>query len=411
MHLALFLSGLAGGGAQRRMLTLARGFAERGHDLDLVVAQDDGPFRALVPASANLVALDSRPARWPGIRGRRALRVTAATVALAAYLRDAGPDLLLSTSNAANFAALSAGALSRAGVPIATCVNIHLSAATERLRAPWRALLRRLLGRLYGAADLVIANSRGIAADMATLGVAPDRIVTICNPVDIDGVRRQAAAQPVPPWPGPANLPVILAVGKLKRQKDFRTLIKAFARLRARRPARLVILGEGEQRDRLLALAHELGVAADIYLPGFVDNPFPWMARASVFVLSSAWEGFSNALLEALACGCPVVSTDCDSGPREILQDGAYGRLVPVGADALLAEAIIEVLDAPPRPEWQRAGAAVFAVDAAVDRYLDVLAGVGNATKPETPLIVPSAPLVDAEYRGNASGIECGPIR
>jgi glycosyltransferase involved in cell wall biosynthesis len=141
------------------------------------------------------------------------------------------------------------------------------------------------------------------------------------------------------------------------------------------RPARLVILGEGEDRDRLERLARELGVAADTALPGFVTNPFAWMARAAVFAHSSAWEGFANVLCEALTCGCPVVSTDCPGGASEILDHGAIGPLVPVGDDRALADAILALLSDPPDPEPLRASFARFSVDAAVDRYLNVLLG------------------------------------
>jgi glycosyltransferase involved in cell wall biosynthesis len=153
-------------------------------------------------------------------------------------------------------------------------------------------------------------------------------------------------------------------------QKDFPTLLKAFARVRAVREARLVILGEGKKRIELETLAQELGVAAEVDLPGWVDNPFAWMARAAVFVLSSAYEGLPGVLIQALACGCPVVSTDCPSGPAEILAGGTYGPLVPVGDDQALANAIFAVLSAPPDRDRLRARAAMFSMDRAVDQYL-----------------------------------------
>ncbi len=156
--------------------------------------------------------------------------------------------------------------------------------------------------------------------------------------------------------------------------------MKAFARVRAVRPARLVILGEArkeEEREALLTLANTLGVVEDVALPGYVDNPLPYMARASVFVLSSVREGFGNVLVEAMACGCPVVSTECPSGPAEILENGAYGPLVPVGDDAALADAILSLLDDPPDRDRLRARSMAFGLDAAVDAYLDILSGHG----------------------------------
>jgi glycosyltransferase involved in cell wall biosynthesis len=165
---------------------------------------------------------------------------------------------------------------------------------------------------------------------------------------------------------------VILGVGRLTRQKDFFTLVRAFAELRRRRRARLIILGEGEDRAGLEALVAELGLGDDVALPGFRDNAPGYMARSSLFVLSSAWEGLPTVLIEALAVGTRVVSTDCPSGPREILQDGRLGALVPVGDAPALAKAMEDALDRadPPLPSEDLA---VFTLDAAVDHYLRLI--------------------------------------
>jgi glycosyltransferase involved in cell wall biosynthesis len=171
-------------------------------------------------------------------------------------------------------------------------------------------------------------------------------------------------------------LPVILAVGRLTKAKDYPTLFRAFSLVRQVRPAKLLVLGEGEERSNLERLAIELGIQNDVSMSGFVDNPFAFMAKASVFVLSSAWEGFGNVLVEALACGCPVVATDCPSGPREILDNGRYGRLVPVGDHEALAKAILETLDNPDFPadrQTRLQRAMEFSVDVAIDRYMKVL--------------------------------------
>jgi glycosyltransferase involved in cell wall biosynthesis len=190
---------------------------------------------------------------------------------------------------------------------------------------------------------------------------------------ELEGLARAPVAHP---WFAGEGPPVLLGAGRFVAQKDFSTLLEAFARVRAVRPARLMILG-GSKRPvrerRLRALAEHLGVGADVALPGLVANPFACMARASAFVLSSRWEGLPGVLIEAMACGCPVVSTDCPSGPREILAGGMYGPLVPVGDAAALAEAILRVLAAPPDRVRLRARAAQFSVERAVDRYLAVL--------------------------------------
>jgi len=381
-HLALFLSGLSGGGAQRRMLTLAGAFAARGHRVDVVVPRSRGPFAAQLSPAVRLVALEPLAGRLPCIGSRRPLLVLAAVPALVSYLRREWPDAVLSTSTAANLACACARGLAGSDTPVVLSANIHLSAAIARRARPWRPVLRWLARRTYSRADAVIAISGGVADDLArAAGVPHQRVHAIHNPVSIDEIRNRARAPLDHPWLAPSEPPVLLAVGKLAPQKDYPTLLRAFARVRAARHARLVILGEGPQRSKLARLARRLGIASDVALRGFEPNPHAWMARASVFVLSSAWEGFSNALAEALACDCPVVSTDCPSGPAEILDGGAFGPLCPVGDDRALAGAILRVLETPLSRDALRARAATFSVDAAADRYLEVLLGACRAAR------------------------------
>jgi glycosyltransferase involved in cell wall biosynthesis len=233
--------------------------------------------------------------------------------------------------------------------------------------------------RWFGEADAVIAVSGAIAEDIAQhTGVARHRIRTIYNPTFTGDLVDKASAPLDHPWFERGCPPVILGVGRLAAQKDFPALLRAFAAVRGRRPARLVILGEGRLRRELMTLAHSLGIAADMDMPGYVSNPLAWMSRASVFVLSSTCEGLPGVLIEAMAAGCPVVSTDCPSGPAEILENGAYGRLVPVGDHLALAEAIAATLDAPHDPQRLRRRAADFSVTGAVDAYLDVLSQVAR---------------------------------
>lgn len=188
-----------------------------------------------------------------------------------------------------------------------------------------------------------------------------------------DALARQ---EPNHPWLRVGRPGVVLAAGRLAPEKDFATLLRAFARVRAKRPLRLVILGEGRERPRLTPLAEALGVNADVAMPGTVANPFAFMRRASAFVLSSRHEGLGNVLIEALACGCPVASTDCAAGPAEILDHGRFGPLVPVGDDAALAAAIEGLLDRPPDRSRLRDRGRAFAVDAAADAYRDLLIDV-----------------------------------
>jgi glycosyltransferase involved in cell wall biosynthesis len=194
------------------------------------------------------------------------------------------------------------------------------------------------------------------------------------NPVVTPELTSKAAEALDHPWFGAGEPPVVLGVGRFKKQKDFATLIRAFDRVRRKRVARLLILGEGPYRASLEALIAELGLSDQVMLPGFASNPFAYMARAGVFVLSSAWEGMPGALIQAIACGAPVVATDCESGPREILQGGRYGRLVPVGDPAALAEAIQATLEEPRAPVPLEA-VERFTRSAAVSGYLEVLRG------------------------------------
>jgi glycosyltransferase involved in cell wall biosynthesis len=234
-----------------------------------------------------------------------------------------------------------------------------------------------MMRRLYPKADRIVAVSQGVADDLISLLNLPhEKVTVIYNPIVTPELFEQAK-QPVScSWFEQNRLPVILAVGRLTKAKDYPTLFRAFSLVRQVRPAKLLVLGEGEERSNLERLAIELGIQNDVSMSGFVDNPFAFMAKASVFVLSSAWEGLPTVLIEALSCGCPVVATDCRSGPREILDNGRYGRLVPVGDHEALAKAILETLDNPDFPadrQTRLQRAMEFSVDAAVDKYLKVL--------------------------------------
>jgi glycosyltransferase involved in cell wall biosynthesis len=233
----------------------------------------------------------------------------------------------------------------------------------------------------YPWADAVIVPSEGAARDLAAASSLPlDRIRVLPSPV----VHRrilELANQPVPhPWFEADSPPVILAVGELCARKDFVTLISAFAKMHHRRPSRLVILGEGRQQKHLLDLARKLGIGSEVSLPGFVTNPFAYMRKAALFALSSRCEGAPVVLMEALAVGAPVISTDCPSGPREILQGGRLGPLVPVGDVDAMAKALVSVLDKPLQAEMLRAAAERYSVESSADRYLSVL-GFGSLTE------------------------------
>ena len=382
MRIALFIYSLHGGGAQHRALTLANGFAERGHTVDLVVVSAEESAGVMLHPSVQVVALEQS---WRHLFQRfnrrinlRGLFTASAIPALARYLRNGHPDVLLSGASHVNLVAAWARRFSRTNVPLVLRASNYPSGNLRwwpSFEQVIRRLLRYTLGIVYPWADHIIAVSRGVAREVQRLtGLPDDRVTTIYNPVVGPCIARLAAEPVDHTWVADAHVPLILAVGRLTVQKDYPTLIRAFARVRAVRAAHLVILGEGRQRHKLEKLVQEFSLEADVALPGHVDNPFAWMSKVAVLVLSSAWEGLPGVLIEALACGCPVVSTDCPSGPREILEDGAIGPLVPVHNDRALAAAILTVLAAPPDRGKLLRRAEDFRIDAGVDAYLHVLA-------------------------------------
>lgn len=388
-HIALYIRSLRGGGAQRMMLAVARGLKARGHRVDLVLDRKTGPYVPEIPEGVRVVDFHTRRV-WSGVpallRQRRRSRefrpvllgrdrpsTLGSAGALLRYLRRERPEAMLSMFSWNNF--LAVWARRAAGLPMRLVVS-ERNTLTRDLDldgepSPKNAHVPRLARAFYPLADAVVAISEGAGDDLARVaGMERTRIRVVYNGWSPDILAR-SAAEPEHPWlakGGDGGPPVVLGVGRLAPQKDFATLIRAFARLRARRPLRLLILGRGKQRDALETLARELGVADDVDLAGFVENPFAYYPRAAVFVFSSAWEGFGNVLTEAMACGCPVVSTDCPHGPAEILA-GGVGPLVPVGDDAAMAAAIERVLDDPPDREALRRAAADFSEARMVDAY------------------------------------------
>lgn len=359
-HVALLLPSLAGGGAERSMATLASALAARGVAVSLWLGRAEGPYQAGLHPAVRVVDLghDWLPAALPR---------------LVRQLRADRPQALLSAMSHANVVAALAHRLARSRARLVLSERIDFGALLQAQGGLPLAATRVLMRLTYPWAAQVVAVSEGVAADLHRLVPLPaGRVVVLPNPVVDDRLLARAAEPPRHPWLQQPAVPVVLAAGRLNAQKDFATLLEAFARLRRTRPARLLILGEGEQRAALTARAQALGVAADVALPGFEDNPFAAMRTAAVFVLSSRFEGLPGVLIQAMACGARVVATDCPSGPREVLQGGRWGRLVPVGDADAMAAAIGAALDDPAPPDVrQRAGD--YRVAAAVDAYAAVL--------------------------------------
>ncbi|GGL55911.1 glycosyltransferase [Halocalculus aciditolerans] len=364
--ISFYLPELTVGGAQRVTVDLVNGLAARGHDVELVCSYPGGELRGQVDSSVTLVDFDTRVV--PGVG------VLASVPALARYLRRREPRVLFSVMTYASVVALAASEVARTETPVVPVEHSTFGMS----RGGTRDVTARLASVLYARADRVVAVSEGVAESVrAGTNVDPADVAVLYNLVPVEAVRERAAAPLDHPFFA-ADLDPILWVGRLEPEKDLDTLLRAFERVHARRPtARLVLAGTGSRREALETLAAERGLADAVSFTGFVD-PAPYMARASAFALSSRYEGLPTVLIEALACGCPVVSTDCPSGPREILGDDAYGRLVPVGDDAAFADALLDALDDPADGERLRARADEFAPDRVLDAYEAFVDGLTN---------------------------------
>ncbi len=360
-RIAIFISFSGQGGVERMITNLAGGMAKAGCQVDLVLAKTRGEHLAAIPPQVRVVKLGSR-------------HTLTSLIPLIRYLRREKPDALLAAKDRAIKVAVTARYFTTPNLRLVGRLGTTVSAALDG-RSPLKRWLWYSGMRLfYRSVDQIIAVSEGVARDVQRItGLPPDRIRVVRNPVVTPQLRELALTEPPHPWLSKKELPVILGAGRLTRQKDFPTLLRAFALLQNRCPSRLVILGEGALRQRLTALAGELGIREKLALPGFTTNPYAWLARADLFVLSSAWEGSPNVLTEALALGTPAVATDCPSGPREILQQGRYGPLVPVGDAEALAEAMEHTLANPLPAERLQQAVEQYTVEASVQGYLEAL--------------------------------------
>lgn len=343
------------------MLNLARGLLNAGHSVQVLAIKARGGHLAEVPCDIALRRLGSDHA-------------LPALPALIRYLRAARPEVLLAAKHRAVRLAVLARRAAVVETRVVGRIGTHITASAAA-GSPLARLARYAGARLwYPRLDRLIAVSEGVAQDLVRVARVPsERVTVVPNPVWMPDLQARARRSPAHPWLTTSEVPVIVGVGRLTVQKDFATLLEAFALLRAKRPSRLVILGEGRERSRLEARARTLGIASQLALPGFIADPYPYLARAALFVLSSQWEGSPNALTEALALGVPVVATDCPSGPREILGSGRYGPLVPPGDARALAAAMDATLDRPPEPDALRRAARPFMLEASTRAYLRAL--------------------------------------
>ncbi|WP_118841562.1 glycosyltransferase [Salinibacter ruber] len=360
-RVALYMPSLDGGGAERVMVTVANALIEQGHSVDLVLVRAKGDYDDLVHENVNVIDL-------------QASRILVSLPKLIRYLQDQRPDAMLSTLFFTNVVATWACRWVADPPRLVLREANTISAKSAEASDPKFRLMPYLTRWFYPWADRVVTVSKAAGEDLVqTTGVTPEKVQTIYNPVVTDDLYEKAQEPLDHPWFQDEAPPVVLGAGRLERQKDFKTLIRAFKLVREGRPARLVILGKGSQKKELRALAQSLGVGEDVLLPGFVDNPFKYMARVDAFVLSSRFEGLPGVLIQAMATGCPVVSTDCPSGPQEILEGGRYGPLVPIGNVEAMARGMQKILNNPTETGKLKRGADRFHRDRAIEKYFQVV--------------------------------------
>ncbi len=359
--IAVFIPSLRGGGVERNMLNLTRGMADAGYAVDLVLVSAEGPFLKMVDERVRVVDLKSA-------------RVISALPKLIRYLKDARPEALLSGMGHANIIAVIARRLAGAHCRLVVSEHTMISVFAGVAGTPLTKTIPVLSRWFYPRADGVVAVSEDVGRDLRKAsGLPGDLITVIPNPVVTPDLVEELARRANHHFFDAGSPPVILGVGRLSPEKGFDVLIRAFGLLLETTDARLLIVGEGEERPGLEALAAELQLSDKVELPGFVDSVPSYISQAAVVVMPSRIEGFGNALVEAMAGGIPVVATDCPGGPSDILDQGKYGPLVPSDDPGALAAGIEKAMGDPIPADVLKTRAAEYTLDRVVVRYLEVL--------------------------------------
>jgi len=356
----LFLPDLAGGGAQRVALNLARGLLNTGCQVSIILVNNKGPLLCNIHPDVNVVSLN-------------ASRTFTSIPKLALHFRRTHYDCIISFMNYVNICAVLADQLACSCHHVALTEHTIVSRSFENITLLQRIVRRTLMYILYPLADHVICVSDGAASDLKRL-LNLSSVNTIPNPIDVNNITSSRDTAPPHSWFEEPE-PIVLGAGRLTKVKGFSTLIHSVRHIRdLGLQTRLIIIGEGEHRNELEVRSRELGLDDVVSLPGFVDNPYQFMRAADVFVLSSQWEGFGNVLVEAMACGTQVVATNCPGGPVEILEHGNWGQLVPVGDDMALARATMSTLvDPMVSPDDLRERAKDFSPEKIAKKYVSVI--------------------------------------
>lgn len=371
---AFLLNNLNGGGAERVALNLAEGFHHEGWTVELLLARKEGHYSDQIPAG-------------PAVRVFETRTLFGTFFKLLGHLRRERPDILFSFLPRETLVALAAKKW--LGPATLFCVSEQNTPSEVFKISAWHHALayRWTVRHLYPWADGLFAVSHGVAGDLTQgFGIEKDRVQVIYNPLMGPEIDRRAAETLDDPWYRDRSSKLLLAVGRLEPQKDFFTLLDAFMEIRRARPCRLLILGEGSLRAALERRIRELGAEEQVRMPGFVENPYAWMACADALVVSSVTEGVCNVIAEAMACGTTVVSTDCPHGPSEILEGGRLGYLAPVGSPKQLAEATLRALESPIDPVLLRKRAGDFDRTERIRDYARSAAGLCREGSPDKKL-------------------------
>lgn len=386
--IVFFISSFRAGGGEKQMIEIANTFADRGYEVDLLVLKQAGDLERIVGGKVRVFSLDSR-------------RIVFSLPKLMSYFRKRKPNALLSVDEHTHILSIIAKMFTMSPVRIVLRVGNMLSILESHYVGKSK-ILPFLNRRLLKRANLIIANSRGVADDLISVtGISLGRVVVILNPKPLGEILEKAREPLKDEWFLNKESPVIVAVGRLRVQKNFQLLIRAFAKLPKELNARLVIVGGGREEQRLKKLAEDLLCAERVHFTGYVPNPYPYMTQADLFVATSLWEGLPNAVIEALVCGAPTIASDCSSGPREILapdtdyrkrlvkghgiEYAKYGVLFAVDDEDALVEAMTKMLgDAPLRAKYSalsKERAEAFDSEYIVDEYARAL-GLNNQNLP-----------------------------
>jgi glycosyltransferase involved in cell wall biosynthesis len=352
---------LGGGGAEKIVLRLMRGFISRGIKVKLVLATPHGSLHSEIPNKVDVIHLNAK-------------RSIFAIFRLAKYIRTNKPEIILSHLSNANRVALLATIISKCNTKVYVVEHNTMSIALKHYSLIQKWLLIISYKYLYYRAHKIIHVSKAAANDlMKLLPKHINSVHTIYNPIINEEMINSIVDKPPHDWLYPGNIPVILGVGLFREQKDFITLIQGFSIVKKYMDAHLILLGRGPLEEKIKNEAIKYNLENSILFPGYVDDPLGYMKHSSVFVLSSRWEALPTVIVEALACGCPVVSTNCPSGPAEILDNGKYGILVPVQNAIAMAHGIISSIKNPPDKKILISRAMDFSIEKSVNNYLGIL--------------------------------------